>query len=197
MSPEKLLMLLGCGDRKRKGEPVKLVAQNQSWHQRKLNDSGALCTHRSACHCEACCNHEMNMTFTRMFFIPLMNFFLLQSDTSGARGKISPTLVFSTVWYLTFIVHVCPWEGAQGIFQHVISFIPLETLIKEQWMVRVMNIAFKEGLTIRYISLPWSHPESEQRVSLPFTLTPESHSSTICVRFLILFCSHLRAYLVN
>lgn len=54
-------------------------------------------------------------------------------------------------------------------------------------MVRVMNIAFKEGLTIRYISLPWSHPESEQRVSLPFTLTPESHSSTICVRFLILF----------
>lgn len=69
-------------------------------------------------------------------------------------------------------------------------------------MVRVVNIAFQEGFTLRYISLLWSHAESEQRLSLPFTLTPGSHRPNICVlHFLIfvllLFCSHFRAYLVN
>lgn len=43
----------------------------------------------------------------------------------------------------------------------------------ERWMVRAMKVVFKEEFTFRYISLPWSHAESEHPFVGPvFSLLP-------------------------
>lgn len=91
-------------------------------------------------------------------------------------GQITPGVFI--VWYHIYKPHVSLQRSPRR-FLTSLSFIALIT--GEWWMVRVMNIIFKEKLTFRYISLPWSHSESEQLflVSLPFTLTPESHDSNI------------------